>query len=411
MLAKTALTVALLLSIGAATVAAQDSRDRELFDWLMLQADEIDIDQLSSQRAIYALLTIARGYHAMEQHQLADEYFQRAVAVDAKDEKVRHDSTLFRYARETGQIDLAGKIAMESESDSLINSWSRERFRRGDHEAIEGYPRGEMTFYAAWGLAKMFVELGDYERAEEFVTGLESTVGNSPEEVAGLIFKLIAIEYREKGDLENAKRYIDKALAIAYGRGTGYVGYAVEIAHRSIHGRLTTDLDEFAQMGAYMPGHMGRELVQNLAGELVRTGYDEEAKRSVALLEKPEDVADSMRSIAIKQAERGDMAAALKTVEEIEDAQTRDAARIGIATSCAQVGQSEAAQELADSVLRGWKEKNGNDTTLGKGLAVLYARLRCQAKLEQVIAQAKTPESKADRILRAIGGFAGSMAN
>ncbi len=411
MLARTALTVALVLSISTTTIAAQDSKDRELWDWLMLQAQEIDIDQLSSHRAIYALLSIARGCHAMEQHQLADDYFHRALAVDEKDEKVSHHSALFHYAMDTDQITLAGKIAEESESDSLLNRWDRERFRRGDHEAIKGYPRGKMTFYAAWGLAKVFVELGDYEQAEGFVSGIESTVGNSPEEVAGLIFKVIAIKYRENGERENAKRYIDKAMAIADGRGSGYVGYAVEIAHRSIHGRLTKDLDEFAQKGAYFPAHMGRELVQNLAGELVRKGYDDEAKRSVALLEKPEDVADSMRCIAVAQARRGDMVAALKTVEEIEDTQTRDAARIGIANVLCKAGQSEAAREFADLVLHGLREKKGSDSTLEEGLAALYAKLRCQPKLKQVIAQAKTPQSKADRILRAILGFAGSMAD
>ncbi len=409
MLVRTALTVALLLSIASTTVAGQDSKDRELWDWLLLQAQEIDIDQLSSHRAIYALLRIAQGCHAMEQHQLADEYIHRAQAVDEKDEKVSHHSALFNYAMDTDRIVLAGKIAEESRSDSLLNSWAREKFRRGDHEAIKGYPRGEMTFYAAWGLASVFVELGDYERAEEFVSGIDSTVGNSPEEVAGLTFKVIAIKYREKGDVENAKRYIDKALAIADGRGTGYVGYAVEIAHRSIHGRLTKDLEEFAQRGAYFPAHMGRELVQNLAVELVRTEHDDEAKRSAALLEKPEDVADSMRSIAYAQARRGDTAAALKTVEEIEDAHTRDAARIGIANTLCKNGQSETAKELADVVLRKWTEEKGSDSTLGNSLAALYARLHCQPELEQVIAQAKTPESKTDRILRAIWGFAGSM--
>jgi tetratricopeptide (TPR) repeat protein len=195
MLVRTALTVALLLSIGSTTIAEQDSKDRELWDWLLLQAQEIDIDQLSSRRAIYALLRIARGCHAMEQHQLADEYFQRALA------------------------------------------------------------------------------------------------------------------------------------------------------------------------------------------------------------------------IANAQAGRGDTAAALKTVEEIEDAHTRDSARIGIASALCKGGKSETAKELAEVVLRRWTEDKGSDSTLGNSLASLYARLRCQPELEHVIAQAKTPESKTDRILRAIWGFAGSMAD
>ena len=74
-------------------------------------------------------------------------------------------------------------------------------------------------------------------------------------------------------------------------------------------------------------------------------------------------------------------------------------------------GQPETARELADLVLRGLKEEKGSNSTLGKDLVTLYAKLHCQPMLEQVIAQAKTPQSKADRILRAILGFAHSMAD
>ena len=40
MIANTAFAIALLVSIGAAIVAEQGSRDREFWGWLKLQAEE-----------------------------------------------------------------------------------------------------------------------------------------------------------------------------------------------------------------------------------------------------------------------------------------------------------------------------------------------------------------------------------
>jgi hypothetical protein len=155
---------------------------------------------------------------------------------------------------------------------------------------------------------------------------------------------------------------------------------------------------------------MGRELVQNLANELVRTGYDDEAKHAVTFLEKPDDRSDSFRVIAVAQARRGDMPAALGTVEEIEDPSVRNKARLAIANVLNKDGQPEAARELADVVWREWKGEQGGNATLGRSLAALYAKLRCQSKLKDVITDSRTPESKTDRILWAIRGIADSMA-
>jgi hypothetical protein len=89
----------------------------------------------------------------------------------------------------------------------------------------------------------------------------------------------------------------------------------------------------------------------------------------------------------------------------------RNRARLGIANVLYKGGQSDTARELADVVWRECKEEQGDNSTLAKTLAALYAKLRCQAKLEEVITHARTPESKTDRILRAILGVADSMAD
>ncbi len=409
MLTRITLTVALLLPNGPTTFAGQDSQDREFRDWLMVQAREIDFDQISPHRAIYALLAIAESCAAMEQDALADQYFQRALSIDEKDKKGSHHFTLFAYAIDTEQMTLAEKIAKDSKSDALLDRWDLERFRRGDRDAIKDYPRGEMTFYNAIELANVFIELGDYDRAEEFVTDIEITEENDPKDVAGITLENIAKRYRENGDMENAKRYIDKAVAVAGNQF--YTGYAINITHRSIHGVLTEDLDKFARRGVAYRGHMGRELVQLLVSELVRTGRFEEAKKTAVLLEKPEDVRSSLRNVAIEQARRGDMTAALKTVEQLEDAQARNAARLGIAEVLSEAGNSDTARKLADFVLSNMKTEIDEELERTyQRLAHLYGALRCQPQLEQLIAHANSPTLKADCVWNAIKGFADAEA-
>jgi tetratricopeptide (TPR) repeat protein len=407
MLAKIAFAVALLIPIDPANVAGRAPQHREFWDWLLLQASEIDFDQMTSQRTIYALVTIAEGCHAMDQHELAREYFERSLKIHEMDGKANQPFTLFNYALDTNQLDLAGQIAEDSGSPTLLDRWDLERFRRGDQDSIERYPRVEMTFYNAIELANVFIELGHYDRAEEFVTDIEIRNGNEPEDVTGITLENIAKRYRADGDVENAKRYIDKAKAIAGNQF--YTGYAINITYRSIHGVLTEDLDEFARRGAAYPVHMGRELIALLASELVRTGYDEEAKRVVSLLKEPEDFRRTMRGLAMGQARRGDITAALKTVEALEDRQAKNAARLGISRVLCDTGGLETASELADLVMRDLNGRQEIDENLArdlKSLAQLYGRLCCRSQLEQLINRANTPLLKTDCLLRAITGFA-----
>lgn len=397
--------MSLTLHLSSGQVADRGAGGGELRDWLIARARGVEFEQQPPHRAIHGLLAIARACDTMQLDPVADEFFRRASAISERDPKGSHHFAFFEYAIDTNQPELAERIANESQSDSLLDRWDLERLRRGDRDAIRGYPRGEMSFYKAMELANVLVELGDYERAEEFVANVKITEENDPEDVAGITLENIAKRCRGQGDLENARRYIDKAKEIAGNQF--YTGYAINITHRSIHGTLTEDLDPFARKGAAYRGHMGRELISLLASELVRTGHFEEAKKATGFLEKPKDVQNGLRRVAIAQAQRGDVAAALQTVDEFEDAHARDAARLGIAQVFAAAGKSDTARKLGDFVLRGLKKAADKEVEQTRQqLAYLYGRLRLKPQLERLLAETGTPLSKADCVRNAIRGYA-----
>jgi thioredoxin-like negative regulator of GroEL len=212
--------------------------------------------------------------------------------------------------------------------------------------------------------------------------------------------------------MENARRYIDKAKRIAGNQF--YTGYAINIAHRSMHRQLTEDLDTFARRGAAYRGHMGRELVLLLANELVRTGHLKEAKQTLKYLEEPEDVQGCMRTIAMSQARHGQIEAALETIDQLPDAQAKNVARLGVAESLCETGKSDTARKLADFVLSSLQKQQNIDQLQERNyqsLAQLYGRLGCQPQLEQLVALASTPQLRADCIWHAVRGFALARAD
>jgi hypothetical protein len=406
MFLKITLAVAGLLSAHTSSLARAEADQREFWDWLVPQAREIDLEQASSQRAISVKLTIAKGCRVTGQDQLAAKYFDRASAIDAEDKERSHHFALFEYAEDTQQLELAEKIARESGSDTLLDKWDLERFRQGNSDAIKDYPR-ELTFYSAMDLARELIELGQYDRVAEFVTSIKSLPSNEPEDVIGLAFRDIARRCRDQGDVERAKQYIDKAVAAAGNQF--YTGYSIQITHRSIHGELTKDLEKFAQRGAAYPAHMGGELIRILAAELVRTGHYEEAKMTTSLLKKPEDRVRSLRAVATHQARCGDLVAALKTVEQFEDVRTRNAVRLSIARVLCDAGKAQPAEKLADYVLRATLAEQEIDEERSrdyKNLSQVYGKLCSRPQLEQIFAQAKTPQLRDDCVWYAVRGFA-----
>lgn len=392
--------------VQAAQLAAnQGAADRPFEDWLISQAREADLEPLEPFRAIYALVGIAESCHKIDRQKLADEFLDRAMKVAEKDKGRVHYFSLFGGAMKIGRLDIAEQIAKESKNNSLLDRWDLERFRCGHKDAIKDYPRDEMTFYNATELARVYVEKEEYDTAEAFVMNVKITEENDPEDVAGLILKEIAKRCREQGDLEKAKQYIDKAMKVA-GRQF-YTGYAIEVTHRSIHGRLTTDLEKFAKKGAAYRGHMGRELLLILVEELVRTGHFDEAKQTMQLLEQKSDRDRGMRALAIEQSARGDITAALKTVDELNDPQARNAARLGIAEVVAKTGNVKTAKKLADYVKAGMPaELNAAEERTYQELSGLYGRLGCRTEIEQMINQAKTPLLKVNCLSKAFAGYA-----
>jgi hypothetical protein len=180
MLARIFLTAALLTCIRPVMATGQQAADTQLWHWLTQQARAIDFEQLPPHRSIYALLSIAESCHLLGHEELARECYDRASAMNAKDKKNAYRFQFFDYAVATDQMELAGKIAESSKSDTLLDRYDIERYRRGDRDAIQNYPRGEMTFYNAMELASLFVDLGQYDRAEQFVTISRSRMKTTP---------------------------------------------------------------------------------------------------------------------------------------------------------------------------------------------------------------------------------------
>jgi len=244
---------------------------------------------------------------------------------------------------------------------------------------------------------------------EEFVTDIVISEENDPRSVTAITLREIANRFRAKGDLENAKRYIDKAVAA--GGNLYYTGYSMRITHRSIHGESAKGLDEFAQLGANHRGHQGRELVQVLIGELYCTKHFEEAKRTTRFLEKAKDVQSSLRHIAVEQAKQGDTDAADRTIEEISDGQERQMARLGIVQVLWKSGKQKTARTLVDSAYRDAKDetKSPSDAQYQR-LAYVYGLLTSTTAIKQILTEANAPDQKAYRLMNAIQGFAESRA-
>ena len=122
----------------------------------------------------------------------------------------------FNYAVKVNRLDLAEEFANDAERmrDSLLDRLDVEKFRRGDLEAIKSYPRRELDLRKSLQLANAYVDAGDYESAERYVTDIVISEENDPRAVTAITFREIANRYRANGDLKNAKRYIDKAVSV-----------------------------------------------------------------------------------------------------------------------------------------------------------------------------------------------------
>ena len=172
------LTPVLLFSCCASmavSVSAQQSQ-KEFLNWAVEQTGKIDFEsELNHRESIYVLTEIAISCGKRDKPELAQTFLNHAETIAKNTEGTSYYFSLFRCAIELGQLDKATEIAGWSGNakNGLLDRVDLERYRRtGDLSALKDFPRKPIDFFDAGRLAKIYVELGDFEAAEEFVTDL-----------------------------------------------------------------------------------------------------------------------------------------------------------------------------------------------------------------------------------------------
>lgn len=384
-----------------------DDRD-EHWNWLVTQSRSFDFASLPDSQAITAHLQIAESCHRLKKEELSHEFRQQAIQRASADELRRFDRLLFRHALNIGDIELARNFIEQAQQnhDTLRDQLDVELYRQGDRDVLKTYPRGKMTFYNAMEMAAAMVEVGDFIEAEKFVTGIVISAENDPRDVTCLVLRDIALRYHEKGDIEKAKEYADKALAV--GSNQYFTGYTIRITHRAVHGELLSNLDEFAQLGRQYPGHQGTELVQLLIEGLHSNGLFAAAKRTTKYLAKKDDVYRSLTYIARAQAGRGKMEAALSTVSQIADPTAHLLAKVRVAQVLHDHNRPMLALKLAQEVYEVVsKLKEAQYDVQRQRLAYFYGQQADQERVSQLFLRSTTSRAKVTCLTNAMQAFAG----
>lgn len=388
--------IAVTLSI---LTVSQSRADDGVLTWLAKAAREAPFEELTGHRAIYYSLDIAKHSHDLGQKELAGELFQKAVKLVEADEKKRFHGSLVSYAIHVGKLEVAEKYALAAgtRTDTYLDELAIAKYKAGDKDAIKDYPRAEQDFYNALNLATALIDLGEYDKAEEYVTDIKISEENDPRAVTGLALERIAERCQAQGDLDGAKRYIDKAVAV--GGNLFYTGYCLKVTHKSIHGTLKDGLNKFARRGVAHRGHMARELLMNLGGALISAKHYKEAKRVALMIDEEEDVESMMSAIAASQAKHRLFRDAYDTIDEIEDAEGRSLARLGMATSLLQAGKADIANKHADSVLATTLAKPDDEVSKQTiRLVDVYALLGNTSNVEKLVERSTDPATRIARI-------------
>ena len=211
---------------------AQDAKHDALPDWLIATAGELDFSEVRDSTAITALLEISESCLKLERKPAARRFREKAVARADRNERRSGYMTLVTHAINIGRLELAEQYANKSPlKDSNLDKIAVARYRLGEQDAVKGYPRAEQDLHSALQLANAYVAAGEYDKAEAFVTDIKISEENDPRAVTSITFRNIANRCREHGELDRAKFYIDKALAV--GGRLYYTGYSIQVSHRS----------------------------------------------------------------------------------------------------------------------------------------------------------------------------------
>lgn len=406
----TSLLSLLILFLSTAEVCAEENVDP--VERVAAQVATLNFDSISESRAVYHLISLAKSCDKLQRTDLSGRFFAQASEISSRNEKRAYHFSLFNYADQKDDLKLAESIvenALQSRT-SMLDRLDLMKYRLGDKEALASYPRQKLTFYNAMDLAQTYIELGEYEKAEKYVTGIKISEENDPLSVTGLILNEIAERYQAEGNEALAKKYIDKAFTLA--GNLFYTGYCIEIDHRSMHGELTIDVEDFAERGQRHRGHMGRELVGNLIRELIDTKEFQAAKQAIQYLEEEKYQQQYLGRIAVAMAKDGQPGEAFQAINEMTDQSAQTFAQIELAATLWSLGEKESSSNL----LRFTEAKlDGNSFSEFEShyqvLIKRYSQIGNQEKIESILKLAKEDLQRLRLIDKSLQGYVIGFTN
>ena len=391
-----------LIALLAAPVEAQDSQARSsqqksLQEALAEQIRDVNIDELSDKDAVSACLESSAAFFEIGRAKEAEEFFDKAQR-RADGDPLRFQFRLLSHALKLGDFPAAEKIAEGSkQKQRMLDRLAIEKYRRGDDESLQGFPRSELDFYIAIDLAHAYADRRQYEKLEKFVTGITSLPSNEPTDVGAIVWTKVAKEFREKGDLKRAKEFIDKAVKI--GGNNYYTGFSTRAAHLGLHGGLAEEAEKYAKRAVAYGSHFTRELLGHLINELVAAGHYDLAHEMLSHFPTKKERQEGQKYLAYHLARADQFDQATKLARAISDPSESAGARLYVAGELLSADRSDQARKLAleaESLVKGLEDPIAEYRR--RALLEVLARLGEQERVLQLVAAAPTP---VDKVLRA----------
>lgn len=306
---------------------------------------------------------------------------------------------------------LAGRVARQADEKDrlrLLDSIDLERLGRGEKDALENYPRVPLDFWKATEQGRAYVRAGDYKAADKFIQNLDIPhEENDPRTVGAFVYEEIAARYHAQGDIENARVWIDKAMAI--GGKLFYTGYSIKTKKLAIYNEFDKELNGHAQMGVRYRGHMSRELLQGLINELIDANRLEDAKQTIKLLEKEQDRDDKLIQVTGQESiHRNGIPEA--TLKKIQDENKKVAARIEIAAQLFLSGKQVLGQGGLEKELAGLGSWDVSKAFLYKKAGYAIGAMYQHDQLEKLINAEMDSGQKAYALHQVLRGFTAAQA-
>lgn len=406
------LALFLTLSVfGIQSAGAQGGRSTGFWSRYVQAVSEFDF-AAEPRPHIYYMLEIVKDCNAIGKPEFAQTVWQRAEQLLDEQSRIQDRTSFFRAALTFPSLDQARRIAKESDDvhrkQEFLDQVDLERLRRGDKEALKNYPRIPLDFFKAIEQGRAYVVAGKYEQADQFIQSLDIPHReNDPRGVGAIVYRQIADHFQKQNDLDNARKYIDKAMAI--GGNLYYTGYAVKIKKRSIYGELDKGLAKFARFGQSYRGHMGRELVQRLLNELVEQDKLKQAKKTTPFLEKQSDRERVLQKIAVREAALGHHQESDQTLAAIEDPVKKIEARLQIAAGLALAGKREEARTRMAGEFQKIKEWSNRNQSLLKSFGEATGAIEDHEMIQTIMGLPVEKQAKAGFLQRVIRGYKQSL--